>query len=118
MRDASCLAVEIQRRGICFKGFILNRITEELVSDGFEAALTTVREAGAGSPALEGLLAKLKALGQENVRAVGHDQAAIAELRDSSAWEGFLGLLPRQIGEVNDLPSLHGLASVLQGARR
>ena len=113
MRDASYLATEIQRRGIRFKGFILNRITEEVVSDGIDVALGAVREAGTGSPALEGLLEKLKKLAEENVQAVGQDRDAVTRLRDSSAWGGFLGLLPRQIGEVNDLPSLYGLALVL-----
>ena len=114
LRDATFLCEEIQRRGISFGGFVLNRTRVGLGIEELAGALNKLREAGEDSPSAGSLVTKLRQLVVAHEEEARHDLAAIERLRREASWEGFLGILPRQIGEINDLPSLWGLARQLQ----
>ncbi|MED5465407.1 MAG: ArsA family ATPase [Myxococcota bacterium] len=114
LRDATFLCEEIQRRGISFGGFVLNRTRVGLGIEELDGALNKLREAGEDSPSAGSLVTKLRQLVVAHEEEARHDLAAIERLRREASWEGFLGILPRQIGEINDLPSLWGLARQLQ----
>ena len=113
LRDARFLSNEIQGRGIQFSGFVFNRTRKTIGVEELDQAVAALRKQAGDNPNAESFLKKLQVLVTSNEADAEGDMNLILKLRKDASWEGFLGVLPRQIQEINDLPSLYGLAALL-----
>ena len=110
LRDARFLCKEIRDRGIQFSGFVVNRASPGAELEALGEAFDSLKKQAGDDPAAAEFFEQLTRLAELKAAQGAEDWRLIRQLRQDTAWDGFLGVLPKQTQEITDLNSLHGLA--------
>lgn len=105
LADAVFLRNELGKRALSFTGFVVNRASVGSGVDSPEAA-AKLMESVIGGP----LAKKLAETALEMDARAGEDVAAISRLRRDAHWEGYVGVVPREVEEIHDVAALRALA--------
>lgn len=114
LADAAFLQREIERRGVRFGGYLVNRMGRSSgVVDPVEAAASLTQALGSHEAAKR-LADKLASAAVEQDERVRTEGLLVRRLLDETGWKGFVARVPREADEVHDLAALAKVASGLQ----
>lgn len=112
--DAIYLREEIERRGIRFAGFLINRVHRPIGLACPRDAAELVRHANPNDPALGALAQKLVTEAEALQSMARADADAIQQIREHAGWRGLVATLPREVREIHDLLALGRLADAIE----
>ncbi|MEO1483588.1 MAG: ArsA-related P-loop ATPase [Myxococcota bacterium] len=116
MSDAVYLREEIERRGVQFAGFLVNRVYRPTGLVRPEDAADMVRKAVPDDPAVAALAEKLVAEAAAIDARAEADKKRIEQVRTRARWRGLIGTIPREVHEIHDLDALGRLAAAIEPA--
>ena len=101
----SC-TTELEKRALAFAGFVVNRAS---VASGLESpeATATLLADRIGAE----LAKKLASTCLDMDARAREDAAAIGRLRRDARWEGYVGVVPREVEEIHDLAGLRAVGA-------
>ncbi|MEM6533399.1 MAG: ArsA-related P-loop ATPase [Myxococcota bacterium] len=116
MSDAVYLRHEIERRGVRFAGFLVNRVYRPTGLVRPEDAADMVRNAAPDEPGVHALAEKLVAEAAQIDERAEADRTSIEQVRTRARWRGLVGTIPREVHEIHDLDALGRLAAAIEPA--
>ncbi len=105
LADAVFLRNELGKRALSFTGFVVNRANVGSGVESPEAVAKLVEGAIGGE-----LAKKLAATALDMNARAREDAAAVSRLRRDARWEGYVGIVPREVEEIHDLDALRALS--------
>ncbi|MEM6734331.1 MAG: ArsA-related P-loop ATPase, partial [Myxococcota bacterium] len=111
LSDAVYLKEEIERRGVQFSGFLVNRVYRATGIESPDAAAEMFRQAAPDDAGVVALAEKLVSEAEALDERAAADAKTIESLRRRARWKGWVGTIPRETHEIHDLEALGQLAA-------